>query len=279
MMKTVKLAEKIVAELFKLQFFQNAFFISLLLSLLFGILSFFVVMRKMAFLGAGIAHTAFGGVALGILLGINPFYTSLIFCLVISVLIGKLVKFGNISVDTSIAIFFSFSMAAGALFIAQKKAYTFDLSGYLFGNILGVDTSDLLITLSVSILFMLYVIFLFHKLLYLTFDEEAARISGINTELLDISLLLFLALIIVIGIKIVGMILVSALVVLPASFGMLISKNYRIVIAVSAAYSITIMVGGLFVSYVFNFPAGATIVVLGTLIYFICITVKRWQHT
>ena len=248
---------------------------SVLLSLLFGLLSFFIVMRKMAFLGAGIAHTAFGGVALGILLGIHPFFSSLVFCLLSAILIGKLVKYGNISYDIGIGILFSFAMALGALFIALKKEYTFDLSGYLFGNILGVTGFDLLLASVTLLLFVPFLTAFFQKILFMTFEEKVARVSGVKTDLLDTVLLVFLALIIVVSIKIVGIILVSALVVLPTSFGLLLSKDYRKVITGGIVYTLCIMIGGLLLSYYLDSPTGATMVVAGTSIYFLGMILQR----
>ncbi len=263
-------------ELFSLTFFRNAFLMSLLLSLLFGLLSFFIVIRKMTFFGAGIAHTAFGGVALGILLGIHPFYSSLVFCLLSAILIGKLVKYGNISYDTGIGIFFSFAMALGVLFIALKQDYTFDLSGYLFGNILGVTQTDLLLTLCAVLLFIPFFVGSFQKILFMTFDEKVASVSGVKTDLMDTLLLIFLAIVIVVSIKIVGIILVSALVVLPASFGRLLYSEYRKVIAASVGYTLFIMIGGLFLSYFLDSPTGATMVVAGTCVYFLGLIFKRF---
>ncbi len=261
--------------LFEFHFFQNAFVMSLMLCILFGLLSFFVVTRKMSFLGAGIAHTAFGGVALGIFLDIHPFYTSLFFCLVSAFLIRQLVKYGRITYDTGIGIFFSFSMALGAILISLKKAYTFDLQGYLFGNILGIHTEDLYLTLGAMAVFIPFLIVFFHRLLFITFEEKVALISGVRTELLDGILFFFFVLIIVISIKIVGIILVSALVVLPASFGLLFSKNYRAVILFSIVFNVVCMLGGLFLSCYLDLPAGATMVVLGTVIYCTGAAVKR----
>jgi zinc transport system permease protein len=262
-------------ELFGFQFFRNAFIMSVLLSILFGILSFFVVMRKMSFLGVGIAHNAFGGVALGILLGISPFYTSLAFCVLSAILIGKLVRYGNISYDTSIGIFFSFSMALGAIFIAMKKDYSFDLQGYLFGNILGVTHLDKIYTIIAILLFVPFILIYLHRILFMTFDEEVAISSGVKVEFLDTLLIIFLALIIVISIKIVGIILVSALVVLPASFGTLLSKDFRRIIIYGVIYTLIIMTGGLFLSYYLNTPTGATMVTSGTLIYFTGLGIRK----
>ena len=265
-------------ELFSLAFFRNAFFISLLLSVLFGLLSFFVVLRKMAFLGAGIAHTAFGGVALGILTGVHPFYTSLVFCVLSALLIGRLVKHGSISYDTGIGILFAFAMALGAIFIALRHAYTFDLTGYLFGNILGVSSTDLVLVLGTMALFVLFLVLTFQQLLFLTFEERVAAVAGVKTDVLNTTLLVFLALIIVVSIKIVGIILVSALVVLPASFGLLISDNYRKVIASGVAFTLCVMVCGLFLSYFVDTPAGATMVVIGTMAYFVALVIKKAFH-
>lgn len=262
-------------ELFQLHFFRNAFIMSFLLGILFGMLSFFVVMRKMSFLGAGIAHTAFGGVALGVLTGIDPFLTSLAFCIAAAVLIGKMVRFGRISFDMGIGIFFSFSMALGAIFLSLKKGYAFDLMSYLFGNILGVTPVDNIIALATLAVFAPFIFIFIHRILFMTMDEEVASVSGVRTELLDTMLLIFLAGIIVISIKIVGIILVSALVVLPASFGLLVTRDFRKVILYGIVFTVTVMVGGLFLSYYLDTPAGATMVTAGTILYFLTLAAVK----
>ncbi|MBN1498295.1 MAG: metal ABC transporter permease [Spirochaetes bacterium] len=255
-------------ELFRLDFFLNAFLTSCILAALFGMLSFFVVMRKMSFLGAGVAHTAFGGVALGVLTGLNPFLTSFAFCILAAVLIGKLVRHGRVSYDMGIGIFFSFSMALGAIFLSFREGYAFDLSSYLFGNILAVTRTDVIIALAVLALFAPFIFIFVHRILFMTMDDEVATVSGVRTGLLDTVLLVFLAGIIVISIKIVGIILVSALVVLPAGFGLLVSRNYRTVILAGILFTAAVMIGGLFLSYLLDTPAGATMVAAGTLLYF-----------
>ncbi|NQT24847.1 metal ABC transporter permease [candidate division KSB1 bacterium] len=263
-----------MSELLAMSFFHNALCMSLLLSGLFGLLSFFVVLRKMVFLGAGIAHTAFGGVALGILLGVNPLYTSLGFCVASAILISRLVRSGNVNYDTGIGIFFSFSMALGALLISLRRAYSFDLSGYLFGNILGVSAFDLVITCITAALFALFFSLFFQKLMFITFDPLVAEVSGIRVQWIETMMLIFLAVIIVVSVKMVGIILVSALVALPASFGLLLSKRYQIVLVISIFYAMTILIGGLFLSYTLDTPTGATVVVLGTFLYFITFIIK-----
>ena len=256
-------------------FFQNAFLAAVLLSLLFGIVSFFIVMRRMAFMGSGIAHTAFGGVALGLVLGINPFYTSLIFCVLAAWLMRKIAREANVGIDTGIGIFFAFSMALGSLLLALYKEYTFDLSGYLFGNILGVRSIDLLLVCGTALIFLpLFFIFL-NRILFMTFDVNVARISGVPTQILDTLITLMLAVLIVVSIRLVGIILVSALIVLPASFGLAVSDNYRRILGLGVLYSFIVMTGGLMLSHRLDTPAGATMVTFGTLIYFSTLLFNR----
>lgn len=262
-------------ELFEMAFFRNAFIMCILLGILFGTLSFFVVMRGLSFMGAGIAHTAFAGVAIGLLCGINPFYTSLAFCVASALVIGRIVKLGRISYDASIGIFFSFSMALGALLIAMRKDYSFDLMGYLFGNILGITDFDRTIVIIALLVFLPFVAVFLHRILFASFDEEVAAVSGVPIVLLENIMLVFLAAIIVVSIKIVGIVLVSALVVLPASFGLLVSNNFRLVLAGGTVYAVSIMLGGLFLSYRLDTPTGATMVAGGTLVYFMMLGISR----
>lgn len=263
-------------ELFEMAFFKNAFLMCFFLGILFGTLSFFVVMRGLSFMGAGIAHTAFAGVALGLLLDINPFYTSLAFCVASALVIGRVVRLGRISYDASIGIFFSFSMALGALFIAFRKDYTFDLMGYLFGNILGITDFDRTLVVAALLVFLPFIALCLHRILFASFDEEVAAVSGVPIALLENAMLIFLAAIIVVSIKIVGIILVSALIVLPASFGLLVSRDFRMVLAAGIAYTILIMLGGLFLSYRLDTPTGATMVAGGTLVYFAALGGSRY---
>lgn len=262
-------------ELFQFQFFRNAFAVGILIAIIFGIFSFFAVMRKMSFLGVGIAHAAFGGVALGILLGIHPLLTALGFCILTALLIGTLKRQGKISIDSGIGILFSFTMALGAIFLALKRDYTFDLNGYLFGSILGVTQFDLIITGIAFAVFIPFMLFTMKRLVFLSFDEEAAMISGLNVRFLDSMLMIILAGIVVVSIKVVGIILVSALVVLPASFGLLITHRYQNVILIGVIYALVMVIGGLFLSYYLNSPPGATIVTLGTLTFFVGVGIRR----
>jgi zinc transport system permease protein len=265
----------IMADLFAMEFFRNAFIVGLLLSVIFGVFSFFVVTKKMAFLSVGIAHSAFGGIALGVLLGINPFLSAMGFCVIVAILIGRLAKNNKLSYDTGIGIFFAFTMGLGALFIALKDSYTFDYKGSLFGDIMAVSTNDIVYTIIILVLFVPFVIIFLKQILFVSFDSDVAEISGIKVDLLETAMMIFLAAITVVSIKIVGIILVSALVVLPASFGLLLSRDYRKVILWGVVFSLVVITGGLFLSSVVAVPSGALIVCIGTVVYFATMGVKR----
>lgn len=262
-------------DVFQFSFVYQALIMVLILAPLFGLLSFFIVLRRMSFLGAGIAHSAFGGVALGVFLGTDPFLTALVFCVFAAVSMGRIVKRVQISYDTLIGILFAFSMALGAVLIALRKAYTFDLSGYLFGNILAVSSQDLIVAAGVSLLFYLFFALTLNRLLFLAFEQPVAQLSGIRTECLETAFLAFLALIIVVSIKLVGIILVAALVVLPASFGLLLSRRYRSVMVISVLYTLSVLMSGLVVSYWLDLPPGSTMVLLGSLVYFVTFLIRR----
>ncbi len=256
-------------------YFQNALVVSVVLGVLFGIFSFIVVLRKMSFLGVGIAHSAFGGVALAILIGIEPFWITIAFCVATALVIGSLEKRTKMSYDSVIGILFSFTMALGAIFLSIKKGFTADIMGYLFGSILGVSNFDKYAALAVLGIFAPFVLLFMKRILFVSFDADVAAVSGIRVRLIEKALLVLFAAIIVISIKIVGIILVSALVALPASFGLLISKNYKSVILIGIAYAVAAMLGGLALSFFLDLPAGASIVALASVSYAAALGLKK----
>ncbi|MBN1150769.1 metal ABC transporter permease [candidate division WOR-3 bacterium] len=265
-------------EILNYPFFKISLLTAVLSGILFGVISFFIYSKKLSFLGVGISHAAFGGVAVGIFFGIDPFISALVFCLLTAVIIGKISKSAKISVNTSVGIFFSLSMAIGAVFVSLKKGYSFDLSGYLFGNILSVSWKDAFSFALADLIIVPFSILFLKKIIYLSFDEESARISGVKTELLNYSLLVALAFVIVLSIKIIGIILVSALVILPGSFAVLVSRNYKPVIFISVLFSVITMTGGLFLSYYTDTPSGATITILASSLYFLSIIISKLRE-
>ncbi len=259
---------KTMIDMFSLQFMQNAFLAGMMLSFVLAVVSFFVVLRRLSFIGVGVAHSAFGGVALGALLGISPTLTAIGFAVVVSNAIGYIGKKGRLGTDTAIGIFFPLAMAMGVIFIGMSDQYNVDLFGYLFGNILAITRQDLMITAVLGGLVLLSTVLFFKELLFVAYDREVAFVSGMPVTFLDHFFLTILALSVVISMKIIGIILVSALLVIPGAAASQITRRYHSMIALSILIALISTGGGLIISYYADLPSGATIVTLASLIFF-----------
>ena len=200
-----------MTDLFALGFLQRALVAGILVSLLCGVLSTFVVLRRMAFIGVGISHSAFGGVALGFLLGVDPLWTGIGFALMVALLIEYAQTRTSVEEDTAIGIFFAASMALGLVFLHLSRAYNVDVFGFLFGNILAIDTRQLWQILVVTVGVLAVILAFFKELVFLSFDEEMAWVSGVPVKALRYLFLVIMALVVIVTIYLVGIILVSAL--------------------------------------------------------------------
>lgn len=254
---------------------QKALFVGIMVSLISGLISVFVVLRRMSFIGAGISHAAFGGVAIGFFTGINPTITTIIYTIAVALGIELVSKKGKISEDVSIGIFFASSMALGIVLVSLSRGYNIDLFGYLFGNILAITKEEVLLSLFVAIC-VIGLIMLFLKEIFLTtYNEEIARVSGISVSAINILFLIVLSVSIVISIKIVGIILVSALLVIPGATAQLFAKNLYSMIIASCSFAVFSIILGLILSYEFDIAPGGSIVLTATLLFLIALFFKR----
>lgn len=262
-------------EAFQLGFMQRALMAGILIACLCALFSVFVVLKRLSFIGVGISHSAFGGVALGFLLGINPTITAVIFSGAIALLIGLINRRGRLYEDTAIGIFFALTMALGIVFIGLSRRYNVDLFGYLFGNILAVTRGDLLLVVILAPTVFLLILSLFKELLFLSFDEEVAQVSGVAVSPVYYLFLLAMAITIVIAIKLIGIVLVSALLVFPAATARQFTNNYRGMVLYSVAVGVISTILGLFLSYQLDLASGATIVLFAGALFFISLFCAR----
>jgi zinc transport system permease protein len=262
-------------DMFSFEFMRNAFLAGMMLSLVLAVVSFFVVLRRLSFIGVGVAHSAFGGVALGALLGISPTWTAIGFAVVISNAIGYIGKEERISTDTAIGIFFPLAMALGVIFIGMSAQYNVDLFGYLFGNILAITRQDLIVIAVLGGVVLVSTKVFFKELLFVAYDREVAFVSGMPVVFLDHFLLTILALSVVISMKIIGIILVSALLVIPGAAASQVTRRYDSMITLSIVIALVSTAGGLVISYFANLPSGATIVSLASIIFFVAFGVGQ----
>src|SRR4030042_766317 len=264
-------------EILSSPFMQKALFVGIMVSLVSGLISVFVVLRRMSFIGAGISHAAFGGVAIGFFTGINPTITAIIYTIAVALGIELVSRKGKISEDVSIGIFFASSMALGIVLVSLSRGYTVDLFGYLFGNILAITKEEVLLSLFVAI-FVIGLIMLFLKEIFLTsYNEEIARVSGISVRAINILFLIVLSVSIVISIKIVGIILVSALLVIPGATAQLFAKNVYFMIVASCGFAVFSTILGLLLSYEFDIAPGGSIVLTATVLFLIALFLKKRQ--
>lgn len=250
-------------------FMQRAIVVATLTGGLCAIIGVYVILRGMSFIGAGIAHASFGGVALGFLTGLNPFFSAIIFCTGIAWGIGFISEKKHLKEDTAVGIFFASTMALGVLLIGFIKGYNVDLFAYIFGNVLAITKFDMWATILLSLFVVASIVFLYKEFLFLTFDSEMAQVTGLPVRFLNYLMLTLIALVIVISIKAVGIVLVSALIVAPAAAAQQISENFKKMLIISVMLGIGSSWIGLFLSSLLNIPSGATIVLVATIIFFI----------
>jgi len=254
---------------------QKALLVGIIVSLISGLVSVFIVLRKMSFIGAGISHAAFGGVAIGFFTGINPTITAILYCIAVALGIEFVSRKGKVSEDTAIGIFFASSMALGIVLISLARRYNVDLFGYLFGNILAITDGEVVLSLIVAVVAIGVIVLFLKEIFMTTYNEEIARASGISVKTINILFLLVLSVSIVISIKIVGIILISALLVIPGATARLFAKNLYFMIATSCAVAVISTVSGLFLSYEFDIAPGGSIVLTATAIFLISLFLKR----
>lgn len=255
-------------EVLQYVFMQRALLAGVIIGLVCATIGVYVVLRGLAFIGSGIAHASFGGVALAFLLGWNLVVTAFLFCLATAWGIGFVTQKGRLKEDTAIGLFFTTAMALGIVFIGLLKAYTVDLFGYLFGSILAVTLTDLWLTLGLGLLVLLVIGLLFKEFLFISFDPQMARVVGLPATPLYFLLLGLIAITVVISLKVVGIILVEALIVTPAAAAYQLTNDFRKMMAISVAIGVGATLAGLFLSYYLNTASGATIILLSTLVFF-----------
>jgi ABC-type Mn2+/Zn2+ transport system permease subunit len=262
-------------EILSSAFMQKALFVGILVSLISGLLSVFVVLRKMSFIGVGISHAAFGGVAIGFFTGANPIVTALFYSIAVALGIEFVSRKGKVSEDASIGIFFASSMALGIVLISLSKEYNIDLFGYLFGNILAITDGEVILTLFTTVLVTGCILLFLKEIFLITYNEELARVSGIPVRAINTLFLIVLSVSIVISMKIVGIILVSALLVIPGTTAQLLTRNLYSMIVTSCGAAVISTVLGLFLSYELDVAPGGSIVLTATVLFFLALYFKR----
>ncbi|MGH7707960.1 MAG: metal ABC transporter permease [Vulcanimicrobiaceae bacterium] len=264
---------------FQFEFMQRAFIAALVVGSLCSTIGTYVVLRKLSFIGDGIAHASFAGIVVAYLRGIDFYVGAAVVAVLTALGIGYVNRRGGVSLDTAIGVLFTGAFAFGVFLMSRLPTYAVDLQGFLFGNILAVSRADLILILVLAAVVVIALAVLYRPLLYTTFDPVVAEASGIRTATVDYILLVLLALTIIISLETVGIVLVAALLVTPAATAFQLTRRFTPMLATSVAIGASCSVVGLYASYDLHAASGATIVLLATLVFLTAMLVKRrWRR-
>jgi zinc transport system permease protein len=260
-------------ELFTMPFMQRAIVAGILVGALASYYGVFIVQRGLSFLGSGLAHAAFGGVALGILLNQEPLWVAIPFTIAVAAGINWVQRRGAVAGDTAIGVFFAVSMALGIIFLSFTDRFATDAASYLFGSILYVTWTDVAVTGVVAAM-ALATIGAWGRWAYATLDRELARADRVPVARDDYLLSISLAVMIVVAMKVVGIVLVAAFAVIPAASARLASRRFSTMTLLSIAIGATSALAGLVLSYAIEIPSGPTIVLLQAAVFFCLLAAK-----
>lgn len=260
---------------FQYEYMQRAFVAALVVGTLCSTIGTYVVLRKLSFIGDGIAHASFAGIVVAYLRGLDYYAGATLVAVVTALGIGVVNRRGKVSLDTAIGVLFTGAFALGVFLMSRLPRYNVDLSSFLFGNILAVSRHDLQLIVGLAVVVVASLAVLYRALLYTTFDPVVAQASGINAGFVEYALLVLLALTIIVSLESVGIVLVAALLVTPAATAFQLTRRFTTMLALSAALGAFCAVAGLYASYYLRAASGATIVLLATIVFSIGMLVGR----
>jgi zinc transport system permease protein len=264
-------------EIFQYGFMRNALVAGVLVSVACGIIGTYIVINRIVFLSGGIAHASYGGIGLGYLLGVNPFYGAIVFSLISALGMGWVHRHTRERSDTIIGVMWAVGMALGIILLDLAPGYKADLMSYLFGSILAVPTTDLIIILALNIVIILLVTAFYKELQAISFDESFAFVVNVQVDKLYMMLVSLIAITVVMTMRVVGLIMVIALLTIPPAIAGLFVKDMKRMMALSVVLSILFSFCGLVLSYYLNLTSGATIILLAGLAYLASFGIKSRQ--
>lgn len=266
-----------VEHLFTYQFLNRALITSIIVGIVCGTVGSLIVLRGLSLMGDAMSHAVLPGVALSFLFGIPMFVGALITGMIASIFIGYITSSSKTKPDAAIGISFTAFLASGIIIISLINTTT-DLYHILFGNLLAITNSAFLTTIVIGSIVLILIIIFYRPLMISTFDPTFSRMSGLNMTLLHYFVMLLLSLVTVASIQTVGIILVVALLITPASTAFLISKKLYSMMIIASLISVISSIVGLYYSYIYNIPSGATIVLCTFVIYIITLFFTKFTN-
>ena len=256
-----------ILEIFSYSFMIKALIVGILISLCASLIGVTTVLRRNSMIGDGLSHVAFMTFAIATIMNFSPLYFSIPIVILVSFLILRLNNSSKVHGDSMIAIASASSLAIGTFLISITKGINIDINNYLFGSILGISTTDIIISILLTIIVLFIYIVFYNKIFAITFDETFSKSIGIKTNVYNAIFAILCSLVVVIGMRLMGSLLISSLIIFPALSSMNIFKKFKSVVISSIFISILSFVIGLILSFIFSTPTGATIVIVNLIIF------------
>lgn len=249
-------------EILGYSFIQKGLIAGAAISIICSLMGMFLVLRRYSLFGDALSHMAFGGISLGLFTGIYPLWTAFAVSVLGALGITKLRKSTKISGDAAIAVLLVSGLGIGVLLISASGGFKVDLFSFLFGSILLISTEDMLLILGISSGVVATLVALRKQLLHLTFDEEQAQVSGINTDRLNYVFVVLASVTVITSMRLVGILLISALIVLPNITAIMFGKGFKKTVALSVSMSVSSVVSGIILSYYLDLAPSGVIVMI-----------------
>jgi ABC-type Mn2+/Zn2+ transport system permease subunit len=259
-------------------FFRRALLASLLVGALCGLVGVYIVLRRMSYIGHGLSHAVFGGAVISYLMQMNFYVGAGLWGVASALLINEIASRRKLGADAAIGIVTTASFAIGVAGISSQRRFTRNFEAALFGNVLGIAPADLWMIAGVAVVSILGILLLYKPLLFSTFDEEVAEVYGVPTRWVNTLFSLILAAVIIASMQVMGVTLIAAALVIPASAARLLTQRFGPLLCVASALGAGVSVLGMYASYYLDLASGATIVLFGTALFLMAWLISARQQ-
>jgi zinc transport system permease protein len=265
----------LVFEIFQFGFIQRALISGIAVAVSCSTIGLFLVLRRQSLYGDALSHVAFGGIAVGLFTNIYPIWTAFAVSILASLGMTKLRESTKIPSDSAVAVLLSAGLALGVVLIGLSGGFSLDLYSFLFGSILLISYNDQLLIVILSFIILTIMYKMHRKFIYIAFDEEQAKVSGLNVTKLNYLFIVLAGLTVITSVRLVGVLLISSLIVIPNITAMMLGKGFKKTLLMSIFIAIVSVIGGILISYVMNLAPGGTIVIISVGIFLTVICIKH----
>ena len=263
-----------VFEILQFGFMQRALVSGMAVAVGCSVIGLFLVLRRQSLYGDALSHMAFGGIAIGLFTNVYPIWTALVVSILASLGITKLRESTKISGDSAVAVLLSAGLAMGVVLIGLSGGFSLDLYSFLFGSILLINYNDQLMILVLSSIILAIMYKMYRKFAYIAFDEEQAKVSGIDVTKLNYLFIVLASVTVITSVRLVGVLLISSLIVIPNITAMMLGKGFKKTLLISIFIAVLSVIAGIVISYVMNLAPGGTIVMISVGIFLAVISIK-----